>query len=156
MGYYIDLKNIKIDKYKEVLKKTELVPSWKVLGENIDKNLNIIKNQHIENLDELLVTLEDKDKILIFSKQSGLSANYLEVLRRVVNGYRQKPNKIKDFHCVPEVVSNKLDKLGIKNTLRLYDEILPHQKRTEFSQKAGISTDEVIRLTKLTDLSRIR
>jgi hypothetical protein len=156
MGYYIDLKSISIDKYKEILKTTELIPSWKVLGENIDNNLNIIKNQHIKNLDELLAALKDKDKIQEFSKQSGLPANYLEVLKRVVNGYRQKPNKIKDFTCIPEVVSNKLDKLGIKNTLKLYDEILTRQKRAEFSQKTGISKDEMIRLTKLTDLSRIR
>ena len=156
MGYYIDLKSISIDKYKEILQTTELIPSWKVLGENIDNNLNIIKNQHIENLDELLAALKDKDKIQEFSKQSGLPADYLEVLKRVVNGYKQKPNQIKDFTCIPEVVSNKLDKLGIKNTLKLYDEILTHQKRTEFSQKTGISEDETIRLTKLTDLSRIR
>ena len=52
MGYYIDLKSISIDKYKIILKTTELIPSWKVLEEDIDKNLDIIKKQHIENLDE--------------------------------------------------------------------------------------------------------
>lgn len=156
MGYYIDLTSISIDKYKEILKTTELIPSWKVLGENIDKNLDAIKSQGVENLNELLIALKDKGKIQEFSKQSGLPANYLEVLKRVVNGYRQKPNKIKDFTCIPEVVSNKLDALGIKNTLKLYDEVLTHQKRTELSQKTGISKDEMIRLTKLTDLSRIR
>ncbi len=156
MGYYIDLKSISIDKYKEILKTTELIPSWKALGENIDRNLNNIIKQHIENLDELLAALKDKNKIREFSKQSGLPVDYLEVLKRVLNGYRQKPNKIKDFPCIPEVVSNKLAKLGIKNTLILYDEILTSQKRTEFSQKTGISKDEMIRLTKLTDLSRIR
>lgn len=156
MGYYIDLKSINIDKYKEVLKTTELIPSWKVLGENIDKNLNIIKNQQIENLDELLAALKDKGKIQKFSKQSGLPENYLEVLKRVVSGYRQKPNKIKDFPCIPETITNRLDKLGIKNTLKLYEEILTRQKRIEFSQKSGISEDEMVRLAKLTDLSRIR
>ena len=156
MGYYIDLKSISIDKYKEILKTTELIPSWKVLGKNIDKNLNIIKNQNIENLDELLTALKNKDEIQEFSKQSGLPADYLEVLKRVVKGYRQNPNKIKDFTCIPEVVSNKLEKLGIKNTLKLYNEVLTRQKRTEFSQKTGISMDEMIRLAKLTDLSRIR
>ena len=156
MGYYIDLKNISIDKYKDILTSAELIPSWKVLGENIDRNLNIIKEQHIENLDELLSVLKNKDKTLEFSKQSGLPVAYLEVLKRVVNGYRQKPNKIKDFTCIPEVVLTKLEKLGIKNTLKLYDEIITSQKRAEFSLKTGISKSEMIRLAKLTDLSRIR
>jgi len=40
MGYYIDLKGISIDKYKVILKTTELIPSWKVLEEDIDKNYN--------------------------------------------------------------------------------------------------------------------
>ena len=43
MGYYIDLKSISIDTYKEILQTTELIPSWKVLKENIDKNLDVIK-----------------------------------------------------------------------------------------------------------------
>ncbi|MBU3915511.1 DUF4332 domain-containing protein [bacterium] len=156
MGYYIDLKSISIDKYKEVLKSTELIPSWKVLGKDIDKNLGIIKKQNIENLEELLIVLKDKSRIQEFSKQSGLPVNYIEVLKRVVKGYRQKPNRIKDFPNIPGDIVNKLEKLGIKNTLKIYDKILTPQKRNEFSQKAGISKDEIIKLTKLADLSRIR
>ena len=156
MGYFIDLKSISIDTYKEILKTTELIPSWKVLGEDIEKNLDSIKKQDIENLNELLIALKDKRTIQEFSKQSGLPAKYLEVLKRVVNGYRQKPNKIKDFPCIPENIVNTLEKLGIKNTLQLYDHILTPQKRNDFSQKVGMSQDEILKLTKLTDLSRIR
>ena len=113
MGYYIDLKSISIDKYKEILKTTELIPSWKVLEKDVDKNLNIIKKHNIKNLDELLIVLKDKSKIHEFSKQSGLPENYLSVLKRVVNGYRQKPNRIKDFTCVGEDIVLKLEKTGI-------------------------------------------
>ncbi len=156
MGYYINLKSISIDNYKEVLKTTELIPSWKVLGEDIDKNLDIIKKHRISNLDELLVALKDKSKIQEFSKQSGLPAKYLEVLKRVVSGYRQKPNKIKDFSCVSEDTLHKLEKSGLKNTLKLYDEVLTPEKRNECSKKTGISQDEMLKLAKLVDLSRIR
>ena len=156
MGYYINLKSISIDNYKEVLKTTELIPSWKVLGEDIDKNLDIIKKHRISNLDELLSALKDKSKIQEFSKQSGLPAKYLEVLKRVVSGYRQKPNKIKDFSCVSEDTCHKLEKLGLKNTLKLYDEVLTPEKRNECSKKTGISQDEMLKLAKLADLSRIR
>ena len=90
MGYYIDIKGISIDKYKEILKATEFIPSWKVLEEDIDKNLDIIKKHNIKNLDELLIALKDKTKIQELSKQSGLPSNCLEVLKRGVNGYRQK------------------------------------------------------------------
>ncbi len=156
MGYYIDLKSISIDKYKEILKTAELIPSWKVLENDIDKNLDIIKKNNIENLDEILTVLKDKDKIREFSKKSGLSEDYLSVLKRVINGYRQKPNRIKDFSCITEDTVIKLEKVGIKNTLKLYDMILTEEKRNLLSNKTGISRDEIIKLTKLTDLSRIR
>jgi len=156
MGYYIDLKTISIDKYKEILKTTEFIPSWKVLEENIDKNLDIIKNHNINNLDELLIALKDKNKIQDFSNQSGLPGNYLAVLKRVVNGYRQKPNRIKDFVCIDEDIVDKLEVLGLKNTLKLYEKILTTERRNELSSKTGISKNEIMKLTKLTDLSRIR
>ncbi len=156
MGYYIDLKSISIDRYKEILKTTELIPSWKVLEEDIDKNLDIIKKHKISNLDELLTTLKDKTKIQEFSDQSGLPLKYLEVLKRVVSGYRQKPNRIKDFSCVSDDIAQTLEKSGIKNTLKLYDLILTPEKRIDFSKKTGIKQDELLKLAKLTDLSRIR
>ena len=156
MGYYIDLKGISIDKYKEILKTAELIPSWKILESDIDKNLDIIKKSNIKNLDELLIALRDKDKVKEFSKQTGLQENYLAVLKRVVNGYRQKPNRIKDFTCVTEDTVIRLEKAGIKNTLKLYDLILTDEKREVLSNKTGINKDEIMKITKLTDLSRIR
>lgn len=156
MGYSIDLKKISIDDYKEILKTTDLLPSWKILETDIDKNLNILKQFNINNLDELLAALKNKDKIRIFSEQSGLSEDYLTVLKRVVNGYRGKPNRIKDFPCVSKEVINQLENLGIKNTLKLYEEILTAEKRKELSKKTGIEENELMMLTKLTDLSRIR
>lgn len=156
MGYYIDLKNISIDDYKNILKTTELIPSWKILEKDINKNLDTIKNHHIKNLDELLMALKDKARILELSKQSGLAENYLSVLKRVVNGYRQKPNRIKDFTCIDEDVVVRLEKEKIKNTLKLYEEILTNETRNELSKKTGISKSEIMKLTKLTDLSRIR
>lgn len=156
MGYYIDLKTISIDDYKGILKATELIPSWKVLEEDVDKNLDAIKQNNVKNLDELLVALKDKSKISELSKQSGLSEKYLSTLKRVVNGYRQKPNRIKDFACIDKDIVARLEKIGIKNTLKLYQEILSPKKRNEFSQKTGIGKDDVLKLTQLTDLSRIR
>ena len=156
MGYYIDLKSVSIDAYKEILKTKTFIPSWKVLENDIDKNLNILTTHHINNLDELLITLKDKSKIQEFSKQSGLPENYLSVLKRVVKGYRPKPNRIKDFTSVDEEIVLKLEKIGIKNTLKLYNEILTDEKRNQLSIKTGISDTEIMKLTKLTDLSRIR
>ncbi len=156
MGYYIDLQKISIDQYKKILESADLIPSWMILKENIRKNLDIIKKHGIKNLDELKKTLKDKSKVQEFSKQSGLPENYLSVLRRVVNGYHPKPNRIKDFPNITKEVAAKLEAVSIKNTLHLYDEILTAEKRKKLSSKTGIDKNEVMKLAKLTDLSRIR
>lgn len=156
MGYYIDLKRISIDKYKEILRSADLIPSWMILKENIDNNLDIIKSYNIQNLDELIKKIKNKDKIQEFAKQSCLPENYLSILRRVINGYQPKPNKIKDFPCITEDIAKKFEVIGFKNTLHLYEEILTTQKRKELSKKTGIAKDEIMKLAKLTDLSRIR
>lgn len=156
MGYYIDLKSISINKYKEILKASDLIPSRMLLKENINKNLDSIKEHHILNIDELQKALKDKSKLPDFSKQFDIPERYLEVLRAEINGYLQKPNRIKDFTCIDEEITQKLGTLGLKNTLKLYDEVLNHEKRNELSSKTGISEKEILKLTKLTDLSRIR
>ncbi len=156
MGYYIDLKEISIDEYKNILKSTTLIPSWKVLEKDIDANLNLLKANNVRNLDELLIALKDKEKIQGMSKITGLSEAYLSVLKRVVNGYRQKPNRIRDFSCIDEDVVKRLDEIGIKNSLQLYEKVKTQSKRRALSKTTGIHESVILTLTKLADLSRIR
>ncbi|MDC7125466.1 MAG: DUF4332 domain-containing protein [Spirochaetales bacterium] len=156
MGYYVNLKKISLDEYKNILKSMEFIPSWKILEENIDDNLEAIKNQNFNNLDELLTALKKKDNIKMLSDKCGLPEKYFEVLKRVLNGYRQKPNKLKDFPCVSEDTIEKLEKIGLKDTFKLYDKILTAEKRNSLSEKTGITKNDILLLTKLTDLSRIR
>ena len=156
MGYYIDLGNISVDHYKEILRSADLIPSWMVLKENIDENLDAIKNQGISNLDELQKALKSKDKVQEFSRQSGLPTDYLNVLRRVVNGYHPKPNRFRDFPNLTEEIVQKLEASGFKNTLHLYDEVLTPEKRNNLAEKSKIDKGDVLKLAKLTDLSRVR
>ena len=156
MGYYIDLKNISLDDYKEILKSADLLPRRMVLKENIDEIFDLIKKQKIETVDELQKALKNKNKLQDFSKRSGIQEDYLRILIREVNGYRQKPNKIRDFPGVSENVILQLENLGLRNTLQLFDKILTPQNRNEISSQTGISEPEMLRLAKLTDLSRIR
>ncbi len=156
MGYYIDLRNISLDEYKEILKSADLIPSRMVLKENIDDIFDAINAQKIENVAELRTALKNKKKLQDFSKQSEISEDYLGTLIREVNGYRYRPNKIRDFPGVSENVILKLENLGLKNTLQLFDKILTPQSRNDLSSQTGISEREILKLAKLTDLSRIR
>ena len=50
----------------------------------------------------------------------------------------------------------KFENIGIKNTLQLFDKVLTPKSRIEISKQSGIDKNEVFKITKLTDLSRIR
>jgi hypothetical protein len=156
MGYYIDLKAISIDEYEETLKAADLLPSHMILKDELEENFMLIKKQKIENVEELRSALRSKTKLQDFSGNSGISEYYLKILIRNVNGYRQKPNTIKDFPGVPDDVVLKLEDLGIRNTLQLFDRVLTPNSRKELSSQAGIHEREVLRLTKYSDLCRIR
>ena len=156
MGYYIDLENISIDKYRDILKSADLLPSRIILKNDIDDIFNIIKKQQIENVDELQKALKNKDKVQDFSKKSGIPEDYLKILIREIKSYRQSPNKIEAFPGISENVFLKLKNIGIKNTLQIYDKILTLQSRKQLSNQIEISENEILRLAKLTDLSRIR
>jgi hypothetical protein len=156
MGYYIDLTGISIDEYKEILKSADLLPSQMILKDNIDEIFGRIKMEEIENMEELRKALGSKKKLQGFSEQSGISEDYLKILIRNVNSYRQRPSKIRDFPDVSENTILKLEDLGIKTTLQLYDRILTPQSRYEISSRTGISPSDLLRLAKLTDLCRIR
>jgi len=156
MGYYIDLSGMSIAKYKQILKSADLLPSHMILKNNIDEIFGRIEMQEIENVEELRQALRSKKKLQSFAEQTGISADYLKILARNVNGYRQRPSKIKDFNDVSQVTVLGLEDLGITNTLQLYDRILTPQSRHEISSLAGISESSLLRLAKLTDLCRIR
>ncbi len=156
MGYYIDLINISIGKYRNILKSSDLLPSRLILKDDIDGVFNIIKKQQIKNVDELQNALKNKNKVQNFSKKSGIPEDYLKILIREIKSYRQKPNNIKDFPGIAENVILQLKIFGIINTLQIFDKILTPQSRNEISNQTGINENEILKLAKLTDLSRIR
>jgi len=156
MGYYIDLKAISIDDYKAILKTADLLPSRMVLKENIDPIFNILKTHKLETVEDLQNALKNNKKVQDFSNSTGIPEDYLKILVREINSSHPKPNLIKDFPGVAPDVAQKLETAGIKNTLQLFNRVLTPQSRADLSRQTGIEMDQLMKLTRLTDLSRIR
>lgn len=156
MGYYIDLESISIDQYKKKLESGYLPPSRMILKEKIDERLDYFKSIGINNVKELIRILKKKDKIEELSKLDNLSGDYLKILLRELNSTLPKPNKISEFSGISKEIPLKLAKIGIKNTKNLYDKVITKAGREELAKTTGINKTEVLELTKLTDLSRIK
>jgi hypothetical protein len=80
----------------------------------------------------------------------------LTILLRELNSTFPKPNKIADFIRISKNTINKLAKAGIINTEKLYDKVLTKIDRQKLADSTGIDYTEILELTKLTDLSRIK
>ncbi len=156
MPYYIDLHKIKLPDYREKLRTADLLPSRRLLKDNIDAKFMEFDNLGIKNLGALKSTLANKKKFAELMQNPVFDENYLRVLLREINSMLPSPNKLRDFPGLRPDTFSKLENAGIKNTFALFDKIKSKQTREEFSRITGIEMPEIMLLTSLTDLSRIK
>ncbi|MHC1773896.1 MAG: DUF4332 domain-containing protein [Lentimicrobium sp.] len=156
MGYYIDLASISIDTYRTKLESGYLPPSRLILKDRTEERFGYFMRLGIKNVRELLQLLKKKDNFRELLKEDCFSAAYLTILLRELNSMLPKPNRIKDFAGISEDVILKLEKLGIKDTFRLFNSVKSPEGRKELAEQTGIGDADILELTKLTDLSRIK
>ena len=156
MGYYIDLEKISIDNYRKKLETAYLPPSRMMLKNKLDERFGYFKSIGIRNVQELIQLLKKKDKFEELIKINFLSEDYLTILLRELKSTLPKPNKISEFVGISADLVSQLERIGIKNTRQLYEKVIDSKKREELSEVTGISEPEILELTKLTDLSRIK
>ena len=156
MGYYIDLNSISIEQYKDKLLKADLIPSQVPLTIDIEKQFDLIQKQGIENIGQLLNQIDSKSKIEQFSQQSSISFDYLTLLSRAIRGYKQKPNRWKDFPELEDRLISKLEQNKIKNTFHFYETVTTKEQRIRLKELLECDMETIDFLTHLADLSRIQ
>ncbi len=156
MGYYIDLSKITIDRYKNKLESAYLPPSRMMLKDRLDERFGYFKSIGIHNVMELLQLLKIKNKFIELQRVDCLSGDYLTVLLRELNSMLPKPNKIREFSGISNDTVVRLEMIGIKDTVKLFERVINKKSRKELAEATGITDSEMLELTKLTDLSRIK
>jgi len=156
MDYYIDLSKISIDSYKTKLETAYLPPSRQILKDRIHDRFDYFKKIGIRNVKELMLILKKKEKLAELANDKLFSDNYLTILLRELNSILPKPIKIKEFSKVSDEVISKLEKIGIQDTAKLFAIVKNADCRKALSDKTGINENEILLLTKLSDLSRIK
>ena len=155
-GYYLDLSAFILEKFKNHLKNTRLLPSQQILQDDIDERFACLEKNGIENLQQLQKALKTKSDIQSFAQETGLPVDYLTILRREVNSYQPKPIKLIDFPGVNPEVIDKLDQIGIKNTKQLFPYVLTRKDRRVFAERNQIEYEDILEFTKLTDVARLK
>jgi len=133
-----------------------LLPSQQILKEDIDERFACLERHGIGNLQQLQMALKSKKDVQSFAEKTGLPVAYLTVLRREVNSYQPKPINLKDLPGVEPEVTQKLAALGIKNTKQLFTKVKTEEDRTGLAQLSQIEYEDILELTKLTDVARMK
>jgi len=154
--YYIDLEKYPLNKFKQELKESELIPSRRILKEQINKRFEILEKNGISNLQDLASALKTPKKAKEFATKSCLPQDYLLILRREVNSYQPKPVNLDKFPGIKKEIIDKLNTIEIKNTAHLFKRIKTKDDRKKLATETGIKYEEILELTKLTDLSRVK
>ncbi len=115
-----------------------------------------LKLQGIENLQQLQTALKTKVAVQSFAAWTGLSIEYLTILRREVNSYQPKPIKLGEFPGINPEVLEKLEQAGIKNTKQIFPFILTPERRKALAEEQQIEPADLLELTKLTDVGRLK
>lgn len=116
MSYNIDLSAISLNDYMLLLKNQNLLPGRRVLLDNIECNFEALKKLGISNAAQLKKRLSTREKLFSLADESGISEDYLAILKRELGSLEQKPVLLSEF---PEIELNfikDLEARGIKNS----------------------------------------
>ena len=100
--------------------------------------------------------LKTKKNVTTFAAETGLPLDYLTVLRREVNSYQPRPINLKEFPGVDMEVVRTLEQQGSKNTKQLFPRVLTPKSREAFAKENQIAAEDLLELTKLTDVARMK
>lgn len=156
MPYYIELENISLHDYRKKLETAYLPPSRMVLKEMLNERFAVFSENGILSVATLLETLKKKEKLFLLSSKNPLNERYLKILLRELKSMLPKPNSLNEFKVISADVICKLEALGLKNTLKLYNRVLTPEKRKSLASMAVISSTELDKLASLCDFSRIK
>jgi uncharacterized protein DUF4332 len=154
-SYHIDLAKYSLETFKGSLKNRNMIPSRVILKEKIDDRFKVLSKNGIEHLAHLITQLKTKQKVETFSKQSGLSAEYLTILKREAGSYLPNPVKLDKFPGVDLKSVTTLELAGIKHTKHLFDRTNEKEKLKLLLNSTGIDKTCLEELKALSDLARI-
>ena len=138
--YYIDLEKYSLNSFREDLIQAELIPSRRILKDEINSRFEILRENGVENLQDISIILKTPKKTREFAKISNLPEDYLLILRREVNSNQLKPFSLEKFPGVKKETIIKLKSLGIKNTAHLFERVRNTVLRRSWPLKQGLTT----------------
>lgn len=153
--YSLDTRLIDLEQFKQLTREKKMLPGRVALQEKMDDRFDLLRQSGIETLGDLLRALDSKTKSARYAAQTGLSVEYLVLLKREAGSYLARPFPLSDFPGIPFEYSEILKSKGIKNTKNLFEQLQSDPHQAEMASITGIPQYRLKELVCLCDLSRI-
>lgn len=153
--YYLSFDDFLLDNFRDALKAKTILPGRVILKEDIDARFDVLAEHGLETMTDLTDALKTKKKLAAFADKSGLSEEYLTILRREANSYKSKPVNLKDLPTFHEDAIEVLDSAGIRNTVQFFEKAAKKTDRLRLAKELNLELSALNELIQLTDLVRI-
>jgi hypothetical protein len=154
--YHIDFSKMLLSDLKDKLERSDLIPSHLPLLDGIERKSAALKKAGISNLEDLSRALRGGKGPASLAAKTGLSEDYLILLRRAIEGFRPKPIRLADYPGIAPGLAEALAAAGVSDSKALYEAATDTKAANALARKAGLSTTALQELLALSDLSRIQ
>jgi hypothetical protein len=156
MLYHINAEQVSLKAVKKRIENTDLVPSRTLLLNDIDTRFTLLEKHGISSLAELRKDIENPKSIEKLSAATKIDTEYLNILRREIEGYFSKPIKIEKFDRFPMTVFEQLKKAGLTNTQKIFEKVSENDNMSALARSMDLDIETVKLLLQLSDLTRIQ
>ena len=153
--YHLDFEKFSLQKFKRSLQKRNMIPSRVILKQDIEERFKILDSNGIKTLKALIDVLKSNQKIVAFSKKTGLSKEYLTILKREASSYHPNPINLNKLPGIDAKTVELLEKLSIRNTKQYFNKVNCGTGTKQLAQETSISIDKLNELASLSDLARL-
>ena len=155
MGYRINLKSISLSAYRDMLKAKQLSPSRRLLHQGINEAFALLQKGGFDDVEALLKSLSTPKKIESVSMKTGLSEEYLALLKRELGGLEAKSMNLSEFPYLPTDIVSLLTENGLKDSEDVYEYTQCFTEPQRLCDLSGISELQAREVCTLCDLVRI-
>ena len=153
--YSIELRQISLDEFAEILTSIDLLPGRRILLEQLAQVIERLKQINIFDLEALRKLLKNKNKYPGLAEILSISVATLVVLNREINGYQSKPFPLSELNVFSNEVMEKLEQAGLMSTRDLYEHCPSKKARQELSARLSLPTGQILQALSLSDLLRV-
>ena len=121
MGYSLALEQISLADYQQLLQQQNLLPGRRMLHEQLELRFSALANVGLSSVAQLSAALAAPKKLFALAEQTGISEEYLTLLRRELGSLSQKPVLLSDFPDCDKAHIQHLADSDIRNSREYWE-----------------------------------